>query len=291
MGQLTKNFATSRLVGALNSSATSFSIEAPSADTFPVANTSDWLVVNNWFRAVIEGELGNFEIVKVGVRTSGSGLFSNVIRAQEGTAAQAFDAGSVVRLSFTAEDLQAIITAMEQAVRLTGNQNIAGVKTFVEDIIRDLAGNAATADEADHAVAADSALVAGIVSTTVADGAVATTQAAKDASAKVATNAFADRFRSMFSSTNAATLVISDRGSVVRRAAATTVPAGVFAQDDVVTIKNTTGTAFNVIAGAGMLLIRAGTSTTGTFSLAANGIVTILFDSAGQATYSGAGVS
>jgi hypothetical protein len=291
MGQKFTNNARSRLVGALSGSATSFTVEASTADLFPIANTPNWLASVDWFKATIENSLGQVEIVKVGVRSLGSGVFSNVLRAQDGTSAIAFDAGSVVGLRFTSADLQSIFDSFETMVQITGDQSINGVKTFLQKVVGDLQGKADTAGHADTADASEAAETAETVTGTVADGAVATTQAAKDATHKVATNAFVDRMRSMHASTNAATLVISDRGSVVRRAAATTVPAGVFAQDDVVTIKNTSGTPFNVIAGAGMTLIRAGTTTIGSFSLGANGLVTILFDSAGQATYSGAGVS
>lgn len=106
MTQKFANNARSRLVGALSNSATSFTIEASTADLFPIANTVDWLVPNAWFKATIENSLGQVEIVKVGVRALGSAIISNVQRGQDGTAAIAFDAGAVVGLRITHKDIE-----------------------------------------------------------------------------------------------------------------------------------------------------------------------------------------
>lgn len=290
MGQKFTNNARSRLVGALSNSATSFTVESATADLFPIGTTSDWLTTLDWFKATIENSLGQIEIVKVGTRSLGSGVFSNVLRGQDGTTAIAFDTGAVVGLRITATDLEDSIQRALNAVQLEGNQSVAGIKTFSQTIVGNLNGNAASADEADHAAAADAALVAGIVSTTVADGAVATTQAAKDATTKVATNAFVDRMRSMHSSTNVSTLILADRGSVVRRAATTTVPSAVFAANDVVTVKNTSGVNISLAEGAGLTMRKAGTITTGSLTIGPYGFATILFDSSTECAAAGPGV-
>lgn len=106
MTQKFSNNARAALVGSLTAGATSFTIDSSTADLFPIANTTDWLAPVNWFKAVIENSLGQVEIVHVGVRNAGSGLLSNVLRGQDGTAALAFSAGAVVSLRITAQDVE-----------------------------------------------------------------------------------------------------------------------------------------------------------------------------------------
>lgn len=291
MPQLITNNATSRLVGSLASGATSMTIEAPTADRFPVANTSNWVSPVNWFKAVIQNSLGAIEIVRVGIRASGSAVFSNLQRAQEGTTALDFDAGAVVRLSFTAGDLQAALAGVDQAVRLTGAQTVDGVKTFNDPVVADITGNAATADEADHAAAADTALVAATVSTTVASGATGTTQPAKTANTSIATTAFVDRLRSMGNSTNGATPTIDDRGSVMFRNANTTIPSGVFAKNDVLTIINNSTSNITLIQGSGLTMNRSGVNANGNRSLGPFACCTLVFESPTLCYAAGAGVT
>jgi hypothetical protein len=106
MTQKFSNNARAALVGSLTAGATSFTIDSATADLFPIANTTDWLAPVNWFKAVIENSLGQVEIIRVGVRNAGSGLLSNVLRGQDGTAALAFSAGAVVSLRITAQDVE-----------------------------------------------------------------------------------------------------------------------------------------------------------------------------------------
>lgn len=81
------------LQGNIVAAATSLSITASVADRFPVGNTSSWGTPLNWFKCVLIDNTGQFEVIKVGVRASGSGAFSNVLRAQDGTTAKNFTAG------------------------------------------------------------------------------------------------------------------------------------------------------------------------------------------------------
>lgn len=127
MPQLFNNNARALLSAAINESATSITIEAVKADLFPVANVGagDLPSVNNWFKAVIQDSLGNIEIIYVRTRASGSGVFSNVLRAQEGTTARAFLAGAVVGLRLTALDIEQSINS------LSGNNTYYGDNTFL----------------------------------------------------------------------------------------------------------------------------------------------------------------
>jgi hypothetical protein len=129
MSQRFSNNARSRLVGALNNSATTFTIESATADTFPVANTTNWVTPLNWFKATIQNSLGQVEIVRVGTRGLGSGIFGNVLRGQDGTTAIAFDAGAVVGLRVTAEDIEAALALLEENNTFSGDNNFSGDNT------------------------------------------------------------------------------------------------------------------------------------------------------------------
>jgi hypothetical protein len=168
MTQKFANNARSRLVGALSDSATSFTIESATADLFPIADTPDWLSTQDWFKATIENSLGQVEIVHVGVRGLGSGVFSNVLRGQDGTTAIAFGAGSTVGCRITAQDVENAIAIRELNNTFSGNNTFTGDNTFEQPIDADIMGNAATADHADTADAAGTAAVAAAV----ADGAI-----------------------------------------------------------------------------------------------------------------------
>jgi hypothetical protein len=288
--QLFANNARSRLVGSLTTGATSFTIESPTADLFPVANTTDWLTPGDWFKAVLESDLGQVEIIYVGVRNGGSGVFSNVQRGREGTVPLALPAGAIVGVRLTAMDVQAMISASIAAVLLTGAQIIAGQKTFsapieaLGGVVGDLTGNADTADLA----ALASALADGIVIPADAEG---TTAAAKDASTLMATTAFVDRLRSLLPSESGSTLQISDRGAMKDISGTVTIPAGVFSRGDVVTLNSTVSSTVSLLAGSGMVMRLAGTSVAGNRSIAGYGVVTILFEGPSTCKVSGAGVT
>lgn len=106
MGQKFANDASALLVGALSDTATSLTIESSEADGFPVANTADWVAPNDWFKAVLEKPTGEKEIIYVGQRNAGSGLFGNLLRGREGTTPMSFLAGALVGLRITAKDIE-----------------------------------------------------------------------------------------------------------------------------------------------------------------------------------------
>lgn len=146
MPQLFTNNARALLASGITDTATSITVEASKADLFPTANTGTGSIpsVNNWFKATLQDALGNVEIVYVRTRNAGSGVFSNVLRGQEGTTARAYSAGDVVGLRITAADVEGSIAAANNSVQLTGNQTIDGVKTFSSTISGSITGNAAT---------------------------------------------------------------------------------------------------------------------------------------------------
>lgn len=139
MSQKFANVARSRLVGSLNSSATSFTVESATADLFPIANTPDWLSLNDWFKAVLQDDAGNIEIIYVGVRSLGSGVFSNVQRGREGTTARSWSAGAVVGQRLTAADHEGLVN-----IKSTNNV-FTGTNEFTQPVQADILGQAATA--------------------------------------------------------------------------------------------------------------------------------------------------
>jgi hypothetical protein len=112
MTQLFKDDARALLTSPILTSDTTITIESSNADKFPVANTGTDAVNTagkDWFKASIENTAGEIEVVYVRTRALASGVLSNVIRAQEGTTAIAFAAGSVMELRITAADIEAAL--------------------------------------------------------------------------------------------------------------------------------------------------------------------------------------
>lgn len=136
MPQLFTNSARALLIAGIDASATSLIIESSKADFFPVANAGAGSVpsANNWFKAVLQDALGNIEIVYVRTRTSGSGVFSNVLRAQEGTTARAFIAGAVVGVRLTAADINSAVDLVSKNNAFTGLNTFSGASTFIGNI-------------------------------------------------------------------------------------------------------------------------------------------------------------
>jgi hypothetical protein len=108
MPQQFTNNARALLTASIGTTDTSIVIESDKAYLFPVANTGTGSVsaATDWFKVTLQNSSGAVEIVYVRTRPSGSSVFSNVIRGQEGTTALAFSAGTVVGLRITAADIQ-----------------------------------------------------------------------------------------------------------------------------------------------------------------------------------------
>ena len=98
-------------------------------------------------------------------------------------------------------------------------------------------------------------------------------------------------YRSIPRRTTSGTLVVGDRGGCVAITAGITVPNSVFAAGDAVSIYNDSAGALTVTQGAGVTLRLAGTTTTGSRTIAARGVATLWFNSASEVVMSGAGVS
>lgn len=108
MPQQFTNNARALLTASIGAADTSMVVESDKAYLFPVANTGTGSVpaATDWFKVTLQNSAGDVEIVYVRSRPSGSSVFSNVIRGQEGTTALAFSAGTVVGLRITAADIQ-----------------------------------------------------------------------------------------------------------------------------------------------------------------------------------------
>jgi hypothetical protein len=137
MPQQFSNNARSTLASSINDSATSLTIQSGAADLFPVADVGAESLpsADDWFKATIQDVSGNVEIIYVRTRTSGSAVFSNVIRGQEGTTARSFVSGAIIGLRVTAADLAASIGIPD------ADNTFSGENTFLQPIIGDLTGD------------------------------------------------------------------------------------------------------------------------------------------------------
>ena len=133
-----------------------------------------------------------------------------------------------------------------------------------------------------------------VSSSSIASAVTATTQAAKTANTTIATTAFVDQLRSLLAQSTAGgggTLGTGDRGTLVSVSGGVTVPASVFAANDVVTIYNNSGGNITITQGASMTLRQVGTANTGNRTLAQRGLVTVVFISATESVISGGGLT
>ena len=88
------------------------------------------------------------------------------------------------------------------------------------------------------------------------------------------------------------TLVVGDAGKFIRRTGGNvTIPDDVFSTGNMVTILNDAGSSMTITAGTGFSLYNTADAATGSRTLAARGMATILFNSTEQGYISGAGLS
>jgi hypothetical protein len=128
------NVATAPIATSISSSVTTIAVSAGLGSLFPS------LSVGEAFSAVLFDSSNNVEFVLV---TARAGDVFTVVRAQEGSVARAFPAASRLELRVTAAALANLVQvdALSAFVTLTGNQTVAGTKTFSSTIIGNLQGN------------------------------------------------------------------------------------------------------------------------------------------------------
>jgi len=141
------NAASAPIATSITSTATAIPLPSGLGSLFPA------LSVGQAFTAAIFDETNNVEFVRVTAR-AGDNL--TVTRGQEGSTAKAFTAASRLEHRITAETLSNMVQvdALLGYAALTGNQSIAGTKTFSEPIVGSITGNAATATLATNATTA-----------------------------------------------------------------------------------------------------------------------------------------
>jgi hypothetical protein len=92
-------------------------------------------------------------------------------------------------------------------------------------------------------------------------------------------------------SVTSGTLTSAEMGECVPATGNVTAPSGTFSRGFTFSIYNDSASAISIVQGSGLTLRLAGTTTTGTRTLAARGMATIWYNSASEAIVSGAGVS
>lgn len=297
---LLKNNAYSSLAAAINDTDTTLSVQVGTGDRFPVVAAPDTALVT------LQDASNNIEIVRVTERTAGADSMT-IQRAQDGTAARAWSIGDVAEIRLPAAAV-APLQVMDSASTASGIRTKLGATATGSAVFTaadDAAARAAigatatgqavmTAADAPAARAAIGALGATdtiLNATNAVNASNTTTQAQKTAGPSIASTEFADKFRSLHPSTTAGTLVLSDRGCIVKLAAGITVPADVFGENDVVSLYNNTAGNLTITQGAGLTLRFAGTANTGNRTLSQRGLSTVIFVSANEAVISGAGIS
>lgn len=98
------NNASTRLAAPINTSTTTITVESGGGDKFPVITAEDY------FPITVVAADASLEIMKCTARTADT---FTVDRAQEGTTAKEFTAGSVVELRFTAGAIEAVMDELQ----------------------------------------------------------------------------------------------------------------------------------------------------------------------------------
>jgi hypothetical protein len=110
MGIQLRNNAVGFLTAPIGSSDTSIALQTGNGAKFPTLGGSDY------FYATLSGTDGALEIVKA---TARSGDTLTVVRAQEGTTAASFSAGSRMELRVTAASVRDLVEEHDQAVEIS----------------------------------------------------------------------------------------------------------------------------------------------------------------------------
>jgi hypothetical protein len=107
MPQMFSNAARTSLASGISNSDTTFVLASGGGSLFPVADTDTGSVggTSKWFRAVLDNGI-DIEVVYIRTHAASADSFSNVQRAQEGTSAASWSAGSTIGLRITAADME-----------------------------------------------------------------------------------------------------------------------------------------------------------------------------------------
>ncbi|WP_159953049.1 hypothetical protein [Rhizobium sp. 18065] len=119
------NNASSTLAGAINTSVTSLAVGAGDASKFPTLGAGEW------FPLTVVDPAGNMEIMKV---TARSGATLTVVRAQEGTTAKSFAAGSRVDLRATSAVYNSKSDATDVLTALALKADSAGLALLAAEV-------------------------------------------------------------------------------------------------------------------------------------------------------------
>jgi len=133
MGLKLSNNATSTLAAGITNAATSLTVQSGDAGLFPSLAAGDWFPLT-----LVDGN-GNMEIM---LATARAGAVITVVRAQEGTTAKAFPAGSRVDLRVTAVAIlgapQAQIAAADEKTEPEDNDVVGLLDSAVNFIMKKL---------------------------------------------------------------------------------------------------------------------------------------------------------
>lgn len=129
--QLFANNGTSTLAAALTAAATTLSVQPGQGARFPSPTNGDFFVLTLF--QMTGGIESNYEIVKVTARSVDT---LTVVRAQEGTTAQAYNVGDQVSARNTAGTLGGFATSIAGKANLAGNaaQNFAAADMAVSSV-------------------------------------------------------------------------------------------------------------------------------------------------------------
>lgn len=284
MTVLFSNNATARLASGISAGATAFAVQTGQGSLFPLPG------VNEYFYATLVDQANNIEIVKCTART-GDNL--TVTRAQQGTSARAYQAGDICDLRLTAgalEDIQSLVDGAITTAKITDaaitTPKIADNAVTAAKIVNGaisaakLAAGAAlaslgftptkqgSANEVEFAWIEPNVRVRvdgigqGNIAFFRADGAV-DTAGYRGSPAVVKASSF-----TLDQSLVGKTAVATGAGMTAWVPQFSEVP---FGEGAYVHIVNLSGGAISIGQGAGVSLVIAGTTTTGTRTLANNG--------------------
>ena len=135
MSQQFSNAARTELAAGILAGDTTFALD--DGQVFPDANNGDNPVgTGTWFKATLQDSDG-IEIVYVRTHNSGTtpDEVSHVLRAQEGTTARAFAAGTAIGLRLTAGDMASLWTKVATKPTATAISRTNGVITSMTETV------------------------------------------------------------------------------------------------------------------------------------------------------------